>query len=70
MGLHRGSEFFVATRCFVPPFRKAKFCAVPSRIIVKVGGVVGKERVRITALKDNKRQHSEQRASTHTRTRI
>jgi hypothetical protein len=30
--------------CFVPPFRKAKFCGVPSRAIVKVGIVVGKKK--------------------------
>jgi hypothetical protein len=37
-----GSAFFVATYCFVPPLRKAKFCGVPSRTTIKVGCAVGK----------------------------
>jgi hypothetical protein len=41
---------FVATYCFVPPFRKAKFCGVPSRAIVKVGCAVGRKRLRNTGL--------------------
>jgi hypothetical protein len=40
----------VATYCFVPPFRKAIFCGVPSRAIVKAGGAVGKRRYRNTVL--------------------
>jgi hypothetical protein len=36
---------FVATYCFVSPFRKAKFCGVPSRAI---GCAVDKKRLRCT----------------------
>jgi hypothetical protein len=35
----------VATYCFVPTFRKAKFCGVPSGAIVIVGCAVGKTRL-------------------------
>jgi hypothetical protein len=34
---------FVSTHCFVPTFRKAKFCGVPSQAIVKVGCAVDKK---------------------------
>jgi hypothetical protein len=44
--------FFVATYCFVPSFRKAKSCGVPSRAIVKVGCAVGKKRSRDTGLRN------------------
>jgi hypothetical protein len=46
--------FFVATYCFVPSFRKAKSCGVPSRAIVKVGCAVGKKRSRDTGLRNQK----------------
>jgi hypothetical protein len=46
--LHIGFAFFVATYCFVTPFRKAKFCGVPSRAIVKVWCAVGVKRLRNT----------------------
>jgi hypothetical protein len=35
---------FVATHCFIPPFRKANFCGVSPGDIVKVGCVVGKKK--------------------------
>jgi hypothetical protein len=35
----------VATYCFVPTFRKAKFCGVPSGVIVIVGCAAGKTRL-------------------------
>jgi hypothetical protein len=40
----------VYTYCFASPFRKAKFCGVPSRANVKVGCAVGKRKLRNTAL--------------------
>jgi hypothetical protein len=40
----------MTTYCLVPPFRKAKFCDVPSRVIVKVGCAVDLEMLRNTAL--------------------
>jgi hypothetical protein len=45
-----GPTFFVATYCFVPPFRKAKLYGVPSRAAVKVGYATGKKRLRNTGL--------------------
>jgi hypothetical protein len=42
-----GPAYFVATY-FVPPFREAKFCDVPSLVIIKVGCAVGKKRLRKT----------------------
>jgi hypothetical protein len=35
MYLDMGSAFFVAMYCVVPPFHTTKFCAVPSRAIVR-----------------------------------
>jgi hypothetical protein len=53
-GIGQGYEYrihiFVATYCFVPSFRKAEFCGVPWRDIVKVGYAVGKKRLRNTDL--------------------
>jgi hypothetical protein len=44
-------RIFVATYCFVPPFRKAKFCVAPSRDIVETECALGKEKgLRNTAI--------------------
>jgi hypothetical protein len=43
MDLDMGSAFFVAMYCVVPPFHTTKFCAVPSRAIVRVEFAVGKK---------------------------
>jgi hypothetical protein len=39
------SAFLWLRIVFVPPFRKAKFCGVPSRAIVTVGRAVDKKKV-------------------------
>jgi hypothetical protein len=38
-------------RDFLPTFRKAKFCGVPSRAIVKVVCAVGNKQLRNTVIK-------------------
>jgi hypothetical protein len=41
---------FVAMYSFVPPFREAKFCVVPSCVFDKVGCVAGDKRLRNTGV--------------------
>jgi hypothetical protein len=40
----------MAVYSFVPPFRKAKFCDVPSRVFNKLGCAAGEKSLRNTAL--------------------
>lgn len=43
----------MATYCFVPLVRKAKFCSVPSRVIVEIKSAVGIEKVTEPFTKDH-----------------
>jgi hypothetical protein len=38
-------RIIVATYCFVPPHRNAKFCGVVSGVIIKDGCAMGKKKV-------------------------
>jgi hypothetical protein len=40
----------MAMYSFVPPFRKAKFCGVPSCVFDKLGCAAGEKRLRNTAI--------------------
>jgi hypothetical protein len=40
----------MAMYIFVPPFREAKFCGVPSRVVNKLGCAAGEKRLRNTGL--------------------
>jgi hypothetical protein len=44
---------FTAICSFVPHFREAKFCGVPSRVFAKLGCAAGEESLRNTALKND-----------------
>jgi hypothetical protein len=48
---------FMAMYSFVPPFREAKFCGVPSCVFDKLGCTVGEKRLRNTAV-DRRRSGS------------